>query len=70
MKLLNSLFLIVTIGLWGPLWLIRRFSKTLIALVFVTVISGCATNSAGMDKSPCACNFTPINKMTHENSNA
>jgi len=70
MKTLKTLFLITTVGIWGPFWLIHRFSTIFAALLFVTLISGCASNSARMDESPCACNFTPANELTHENPNA
>lgn len=69
MKIFKPLILVITSGIWGPLWALNRLSRIIQGLVIATVISGCATNSASLEKSPCACDFTPANTPNVENSN-
>jgi len=47
--------------LWLTPRLVRKGWHLFVALCFAALISGCASTSSQFDKSPCACNFTPLN---------
>lgn len=70
MKALWILLLIITVPAWGPFWLMWKVGKFLLVLVIVSAASGCVTNSGHIDKSPCACEFTPFVIQHQEARNA
>lgn len=45
----------------GLFWLLRKVWRMLLALFIVGWISGCSSVSNHFDKSPCACDFKPLN---------
>jgi hypothetical protein len=47
--------------LWAMAKLANKGWRVLAVLVAVSLIGGCANSSNKFDKSPCACEFTPIN---------
>jgi len=70
MKALWILFMIITAPAWVPFWLMWKVGKFLLVLVIVSAASGCVTNSGRIDKSPCACEFTPFVIQHQESRNA
>lgn len=69
MKSLKAVAMTATFGIWAPLWLLRHTSRALCLLFVAGVISGCASNSGAFEKSPCACEFSPINMTIDGRSN-
>ena len=70
MKALWLILKVITLPAWGPLWLTYKLGKFLLVLVLVSAASGCVTNSGAIDKSPCACEFTPFVIQHKESRNA
>ena len=60
----------VTLPIWLPLWVIFKLWKVVLLAVVVSAASGCVTNTGKIDKSPCACQFTPFVNADMERSNA
>lgn len=70
MKILSALLKLSTIGIWGPFWIVKKFWPLLVTMLSLGLITGCATTDSGViQKSPCACNFTPISTITKEIDN-
>lgn len=63
MKAMTLIFIVLTAPLWVPFWLMGKYWRPFLALLFVSVLSGCVTNSGHFDKSPCtqSCHFYPAN---------
>lgn len=61
MQLFLLLLKIVFVPVWIPYWLLMKCWKVLILLFIGSMIGGCASNSAKLDMSPCACDFKPVN---------
>ena len=65
MKFLSLLLKILTFPVWGPVWLsfwlLRKGWRLLLILLFVDAIGGCGGMSNKIEKSPCACDFRPLN---------
>jgi hypothetical protein len=55
LEFLPSLFM-----LWLVIKVIRKGWRVFLALLFASIISGCASSSNSFDKSPCACNFESL----------
>lgn len=61
MNIVFMLLLILTAPIWVPFWLLSKVWKVL-AILFLGVLStGCVHNSAKFQKSPCACQYEPVN---------
>ena len=54
--------------LWPMTKLAKKGWRLLAVLVAVALIGGCANSSSKFDKSPCACEFTPINTDDYGNT--
>jgi len=68
MKTLIQILKIVTAPIWGPLWLqyviLKKCWRFVSLLLLGSIISGCVSNSARLDQSPCAgCDFQPMNTV-------
>lgn len=64
--LIWKLVKVVTLPLWGPLWVIKRYIKTFIKLVLITsILNACSHDSSQIDTSPCACEFHRIGDVNH-----
>ena len=70
MKAFVLILKIVTFPLWAPLWMVAELWKVLLLAVVVGAASGCVTNTGKIDKSPCACQFTPFVTADQERTNA
>lgn len=70
MKALVLILKIITFPIWAPFWVIWRLGKFLLVLAVVAAASGCVTNTGKLDKSPCACEFTPFVIDHKESRNA
>lgn len=70
MKALWLIFKLITFPIWLPFWLLGKMGKLLLLVLFVSAASGCVTNTGKLDKSPCACEFTPFVIDHKEASNA
>lgn len=70
MKAILLMLKIITAPVWGPLWLIAKLWKVIVLAVLVGAASGCVTNTGKLDKSPCACQFTPFVTADQERTNA
>lgn len=51
--------------IWLPFWLLKKTWRFLLLAFFVSLIDGCAVHSNRFEKSPCACDFQPINNEYH-----
>ncbi|CAH0273624.1 hypothetical protein K5E40_27830 [Pseudomonas baetica] len=69
MKAIVFIFKAVTLPIWLPLWVIFKLWKVVLLAVVVSAASGCVTNTGKIDKSPCACQFTPFVTADQERSN-
>lgn len=60
LRIIKWIFMIIC-----PVWLvcnlIRKYFKVFALLWLCGLISGCTSNSNTFSKSPCACEFKPIN---------
>jgi len=68
MKYIWLILKIVLFPLWFPFWIqywvFKKLWRIVLTLLALAVISGCASNSAKFDMSPCAgCDFQPINMV-------
>jgi len=54
-------FLPAVLLLWLVVKLARKGWRLFLALCLAALISGCAGTSNKIDKSPCACDFKPLN---------
>ncbi|SEB26329.1 hypothetical protein [Variovorax sp. YR216] len=75
MSLLKNLFTlvkIITAPFWLPswltLWLLRKGWRLLLLAFVVSAASGCTSLSNKFDKSPCACDFRPLNTIALEST--
>ncbi|MGY2172124.1 hypothetical protein [Pseudomonas gingeri] len=70
MKALKLILKIVLFPVWLPFWVLKKFWKLLLIALVIGSASGCVTNTGKIDKSPCACTFTPfVTPADKENSN-
>ena len=61
MKYIILVLKIVTAPAWVPLWMMKKGGRLFMMLVLAALLSGCASTSNKFDKSPCACDFKPLN---------
>ena len=61
MKCCLLLLKIAFAPVWIPFWIIKKGWRLFAVLLFGALIAGCAINSAKLNKSPCACDFQPLN---------
>ena len=61
MKHIIPVLKFVTAPAWVPLWMMKKGGRVLAMLVVAALLSGCASTSNKFDKSPCACDFKPLN---------
>lgn len=57
-------FLPAILIFWPMAWLARKLWRLFLLLALAALIGGCASTSNKFDKSPCACDFTPLNMVT------
>lgn len=65
LEFLSSIFI-----LWLLIKVIRKGWRVFIALFFASMISGCASSSKSVEKSPCACNFESLAAIIPGEGNA
>lgn len=65
MHYLIALDAVVTglLSLAGLCWVLRKAWRLLLAMFIAGSIAGCSTVSNRFDKSPCACDFKPLNTI-------
>lgn len=67
LKILFKLVKIITAPFWLPswvtLWLLRKGWRLLLLAFVVGAAAGCSSVSNKFDKSPCACEFRPLNTI-------
>jgi hypothetical protein len=52
------------------IWITKQGWRLLCYLILLTMVSGCAGNSAKLDQSPCAgCDFAPVNTAASSEGN-
>ncbi len=57
--------------LWPLYKIVQKGWRVWVVLFFAALITGCASTSNKFDKSPCACDFTPLNTGNYgSNGNA
>jgi hypothetical protein len=52
---------VITAPVWIPLWIMMKILAVLLPLLVLGFLSGCTSTSNHFDKSPCACEFRPLN---------
>ena len=73
MKTLILILKFLTSPIWMPIWfpffIIKKCWRFIALLLVGSIISGCASNFAKMELSPCAgCDFMPVNVMPVANN--
>jgi len=53
---------LITAPFWFTAWIGWKVFLFLLPLFLAAMISGCASSSSHFDKSPCACDFRPLNQ--------
>lgn len=61
MKYVILVLKIVTAPAWVPLWMMKKGGRLFMMLVLAAILASCASTSNKFDKSPCACDFKPLN---------
>jgi preprotein translocase subunit SecF len=71
MKTFLLILKVVTFPVWIHFWLIAKLWRVFALVLFVGLIAGCTSTSNKFDRSPCACDFQPLNSSDHgEKKNA
>jgi hypothetical protein len=65
MKYVLLVLKIITAPIWIPLWLMKKGGRLLTVLFLGAILGGCVSMSNGFDKSPCACDFKPLNTSNY-----
>jgi len=66
MKYIVLVLKIVFFPIWMQYWIFKKCWRLVVTLLALSIISGCASNSAKFDMSPCAgCDFQPVNSVPY-----
>jgi hypothetical protein len=66
LRILTRIFAVVkvvTAPFWFIPWMVLKGLVVLLPLLLLGFLSGCTSTSNHFDKSPCACEFRPLNTI-------